>query len=395
MADVTIDEKLVNDIKTLSASLSDVATKAELKTFSEATTKMLKDLEMANKGREAHPIFETKAKADVFVDTLALALKTANKAVGPGLIYDAERATNRVKAAGDPLESHRTDAGVDLVPRVIADGFSKLVLQNGVARRESKVFYDVQGDLDIVKKNGTCTAVFTAADDSVVNPTQMGTGKLSLSPRQISVISLASDRLLYSSSVNLAQEIFLDQAEQCGVLEDVSILIGDGSPTYGNITGIKNAAGVPNQTVTVANYGNSGNQALTDALLGLPALVAEQVRNSENAKYYVSSPLWQSIKNSKSAQGQYNFDLQTGKYLFGGYEVVLWNRIGTAVTAGNMVGFFGDMKAAVTIGIGRDQRFAVDSSYAFNKNQTAFRTTYDFAGGIVQPTALAKLSIIA
>ena len=122
----------------------------------------------------------------------------------------------------------------------------------------------------------------------------------------------------------------------------------------------------------------------------MPAAVAEAVYSSPDAAYYISGPIIQNIKTKKaSTSGVYFIDPTTGKFMIGGFPVNLWQRMDNTVATGKTVAFFGSMRKAVNVAIGRDQRLEVSRSYyKFGTNQVGYRMTYDYSVGVIQPTAM-------
>lgn len=380
-------ENIIKSITDLGQKIeSDYATKHEMKKFADAVSALDKAIERKSleERLDQNVIFANKGQAQDFINVLKGALARDNKVLTPDSGFYVS------KAAGDPLTSTGTNAGADIVPTTLASTFSMLLAQGSVARANATVYNGVQGTLDLGKRNGTSTAVFTAADDTAVTATQLGTSKVSLTPKQVSALSLVADKLLYVSPVNIANAIAIDLIEQAGVLEDNSVIRGDGGASYGGITGLKSASGVGSVTLTAANYATDPN--LIDALLDMPSQVHESVQQSGRGRFYVSPAAWYKVRKGKaSSSGVYHFDIESGQYQLGGYGLTVWHRMDSAVTATNCVAFFGDMSQSTVIGIGRDMSIEVDRSYAFNKNQTAFRLTYDFGAAHVQAGAMSRI----
>jgi len=381
-------EKMNEALKTLGNKIeSDIATKAEVQNFAALVKALDQKIDRKNldEKTEEPSIFKNKAQAIEFIDVLKGALVRDGKHLTKDSGFYSE------KTAGDPLTTAATNAGVDIVPTSLSSTFSMLLAQGGIARQYATVYNGVQGTLDLGKRNGTSTAVFTATDDATVTATQLGTAKVSLSPKQISAISYVADKLLYVSPVNIANSIAIDLVEQAASLEDISVIRGDGTATYGSITGIKTAASVGSVTLTAANFTAAGS-TLVDALLDMPSQVHESVQMSGKGRYYVSASTWYNVRKAKaSTAGSYHFDVQLGQWTLGGYPVTVWHRMDTADTATNCKAIFGDLSLSHVLATGRDMSIDVDRSFRFGTNQTAFRLTYDFGAVTIQPTALSRI----
>lgn len=335
---------------------------------------------------QGDPIFSNKQNAADFVNCL-------RGAVAQSHLADRIDKSSPMYVNKADLNSYGTGTGVEVVPTATSELFSLLLSQGSVARANSTVIDGIQGSLILTKRNGTSTAAFTVAttlkDDAAVTAASLGTAKVTLTPQQISALSYVSEKLLYSSAVSIANIVAADMIEQAGVLEDNCVYKGDGTTAFGNITGLTADSAVPEQSVAAASYS-------LDDVLALPALVHESVQNSPTACYYMSGKALNTLRTKKaSTSGVYHIDPTTGQPNLFGYPVKIWHRVDQTFVATKFPALFGDMKKAVTIGVGRGMTIDVSRDYRFANNQDAFRLTYDFDAKILQPSAMARLAITA
>ena len=235
--------KAMGDLTTKleSGYLSKSEFKFEANKFAETFKAFDNEINKLRKQSQTDPVFGNKSNAQDFVNLL----KVANSHTEIAEIRKLSSDKNSSWYVEKDLNSYTSGAGIDTIPTATADVLSLLIKQYGLSRRYATVWNDVHGNLALPKRNGTSSAVFTVAastneDDASVTPSAYGTAKLSLTPQQISILSLVSDKLLFQSAVNIAEYVAIDMAEQAGILEDNTTIYGDGTTTYGGNTGLVN-----------------------------------------------------------------------------------------------------------------------------------------------------------
>jgi HK97 family phage major capsid protein len=360
-------------------------TKVTLKKLEDGLSALNKEMDTRRLESKSHRLFGTHAEANAFIDVLRNAVTRSNL----GNVMDIKKSSLYVEKAA--LNTYGTGTGAELVPTATADVISLLLAQGGIARKYATVLNGVSEKIVLPVRSGTSTAVFTAGggvvkDDVTITPSTAGTAKVTLSPSQIGVLSQVSEKLLYMSAINIAEFIAMDQIEQAGVLEDNSVIKGDGTATYNGITGLNTLGGVPTTTLANASFTNF------DQVIGLPGKVHESVYQSPNAKYYVSGAIMSAMRAFKNSS-YYYFDPSTAGFQIAGYPVVIWHRLDNTIATGKTVVMFGDLSKAAVIGVGRDMNIVVDHSFAFGSAQASFRLLYDFDCQFIQPTAMARLTL--
>ncbi len=367
----------------------DMATKTELKQFADLVSGLSKQMDQQKlaserAGFKPSPVFASKAQAMQFIEVMQGAIAKSNQNI-PNDFEKSEFYINKSNL------NETTNTGGQFIPTSVSSTFSMMLAQGAVNRQYCTVYNGVQGTLDLTKRSGTSTAVFTAADETDVTPSAFGTAKVSLTPKQISALSLVSDKLLFASAVNVAEAVAIDLTEQAGVLEDTAVIAGDGTSTYGSVTGLNTAASVGEKTVSLTNFAlTAGLQAVLD----LPAQTHESIYSSTNARYYMSGKIYSYLSQRlASTSGVFHFDPENRFFTLNGYPIVLWHRMDNSAAVGKYPVFFGDLAKSTTVGIGRDMSLVADRSFKFGSNQTAFRLTYDWHAVHVQPSAMARLSI--
>lgn len=362
--------------------------KSAVKKLEDQFAAMNKAMDHQRLALKSHPLFGDFGQAENYINVLRAACEKSNI----GSKIKTEECPLFVNKAN--LNTYGSGTGSELVPTATADVISLLLSQGGIARREGTVYSGIQGKLALSKRNGTSTAAFTNGsgvikDDVSVTGVSPGTSLITLSPSQVVALSLVSEKLLYQSAINIAEFTAIDMIEQAGVLEDNTVIKGDGSSiTYNAVDGINHNSGVVESTVAFGSFDLSN-------VIKLPGTVAEAAQMSPNAKFYMSGAVLSILRAQKSSgSGQFYMDPTTGTMKLSGYDVVVWHRVDNTVATGKYPVYFGDLKKALVIGTGRDMAITVDHSFAFGSVQAAFRLAYDFDAGLIQPTALARLKCL-
>lgn len=276
---------------------------------------------------------------------------------------------------GAMQESDNTLGGF-LVPIEMEKAIINLREERGVFRREARIVPMSTDTYLIPRRTAGLTAYFVnegtapTASNPTLDQVQLISKKLmTLTP----ISSEVSEDAVISIADWLASEIayaFADKEDNCGFL-------GDGTSTYGHITGIANALAA-GSTVTSAT-GHTAFSTLT--LSDFHSMVATlPLYANQNAKWYISRAGFASSMQRLMAAGGGNTwaTLADGNrpLEFLGYPVVLsqvLNNTLTAQTSAVGVCYFGDM--AMTAALGNRRGLAIDASphFYFSTDQLAVR----------------------
>lgn len=363
----------------------DVATKAEVKKFADAFDAMQKELANDKSHNEMAGKIFTKAQAHDFLGCLGSLLEKTH--------FDfskAEADRNGLTIATKADLNQSAGNGANFVPTSVDGTLSMLLQQNSVARREATVYNNLRGDYQIVKRNGTSTAAFTAAQNTAVVPNSLSETKVTLSPKQMCAISKVSEQLLWNSAVNVAEATAIDLAEQAGILEDNSVIRGTGAAAFGTIVGINDAASGVSQ-LAIANAAAFS----IDALITLKYTTVHESARAKG-KYYMSGAIFGTMAQLKaSTAGSYHYDVTSQTLRLAGSEIVIWDRMDAALTAGLKPVYFGDFSKAVAVGTGRGLAITLSEQRFWDSNEVGFKLVQDFHAVLVQPTAIARINVTA
>lgn len=373
-------EAVVKSVNEITAKLdANYATKSDLAKLADGL-KELNRISAENCARNRkHKVFGDEYVAHEFVDFLGgiIKAKGLDKRVSIDPSYQLEKATLNVTT---------TTAGGYLVPTAVSPILEGLVSLGAKARQFHDV-YPLGGPLDIGVADTQAVATYTTNDTTAISETDRTFSKVTLSPKQLGALFRASGKLLNESAVPVASMIVENLAAAAGVLEDQTVLYGDGTATYSSQTGYEDNTSITGTSVASVS-------ALTiDNLLGMQDDISDAVELSE-CSYYMPRALIAALRQKKgTANDHYYFDLQTRQFTIGGAPVVEWNRMHSGTNTGDMVALFGNLRKAGKIGVGRQLSIDVDSSVDFAKAGFVWRLLEDFGFVIPNPGAVSKVRI--
>lgn len=274
-------------------------------------------------------------------------------------------------------------SGGYLVPEELSSAIIDLREQYGVFRRECRVMPMASDTMIVPRRTGGLTAYFVAENNDTTASTKTWDA-VQLSAKELAALVRYPTSLAEDAIINLADDLANEIAYAFSLLEDQCGFIGDGTSTYGGITGVAVKIDDGTHTASVADAA-SGNVSfetldLTDfhAAVGKLPLYA---RN--NAKWFISAA---GFANSMerlmyAGGGNTTSNISGGIGLsFLGYPVVLSqvlnSTLGSDVSAIKCL--FGDLRLAATMGSRRDIMIEASRERYFEFRQVAIQGTQRF-----------------
>jgi HK97 family phage major capsid protein len=272
-----------------------------------------------------------------------------------------------------------------LVPMQFETAIIDLQEKYGVARREFDNMPMESDTLDIPRRIGGPTAYFVGENTNITE-SDVTWDDVKLTAQKIGSMSRISSELSEDAIVSVADKLAREYATAFAKLEDECGFIGDGSSTYGGVSGlITQCAAATASTVTAAT-GNTAYSSLDqvdfESMIGLLPDYAE-----DNAKWYIHKVGFAAsmMRLMDAAGGNTSAMLAAGvgrQYL--GYPVVTVNVMNSTVaaqTSTNGLCYLGDLTMAATLGRRRGLRTIVsnEGEEFMRKDQTGIQATQRFA----------------
>ncbi len=187
--------------------------------------------------------------------------------------------------AGQQLENTNTLGG-NLVVEQTSNEIIRLVEMYGLFRQESRIIQMSSDEFSLPRRTGGVTASFF--NEAGALPTgQVTWNRVKLVAKKAGVMTRWSSELNEDAIISIADYIAMEIAYAFSYLEDLCGFAGDGTSTYGGITGLANAA-TATTSILVAASGNTAIETIdVEDMLGVVAKLPLYAR--PGAKWYVSA----------------------------------------------------------------------------------------------------------
>ena len=269
-----------------------------------------------------------------------------------------------------------------LVPPEFSTDIIDLREQYGVARRVARVVPMGSDTLSIPRRTGGLTAYFVNEAATITDSSKTW-DQVNLVAKKLAALSLWSSELNEDAMISIGDDLAGEIAYACSNKEDECYFNGDGTSTYGGITGVRQrlidvfttsggtgllvAAGNAYSEITLANF---------HSVLGALPLYARG-----GAVWVMSSTFFDTVAHrlQTAAGGNVVADIAAGgQQRFLGYPVVLSQVM--PVTEGNsqVCALLGNFRLGSVFGDRRMLSLALSTEYKFAEDQLAIRGTQRF-----------------
>lgn len=126
-----------------------------------------------------------------------------------------------------------------LAPDEMEQSIIDLREQYGLARRLARRRVMGSDTKSIPKRTGGVTAYFIEEDNAGVTASDKGWGNVNLVSKTLAALTLISKNLEEDAIIDVVDDLAMEQAYAFAKKEDECWLIGDGTSTYGGMTGLK------------------------------------------------------------------------------------------------------------------------------------------------------------
>jgi HK97 family phage major capsid protein len=279
-------------------------------------------------------------------------------------------------------------AGGYTVPNIVAADLIWLREMYGVARRNSRI-YPMSSDTLLVPSATASTTVYYASEATAITASDITFGQVSLSAKKLAVLTIASKELGEDTVIDLGASLARDMAYAIAKEEDNACFNGDGTATYGSITGILNAVyglSATKTSIASAVLGPvlTGASFANFTLANFQAMVAKLPTYADNAKWYMHKDLFFNGVADKliALGGNAILDIQnaytTAPTLFG-YPIEWVQNMPKAPAATTPVAILGDLTKGVAFGDRRSMTVEVSDQVKFVEDALTYKATERFA----------------
>lgn len=284
------------------------------------------------------------------------------------------------------------DTGADgayLVPQILAREIIFLRQKYGVVRENARVMGMSSDNLN-VPKNSASTTAYWPDQNTNITASQITFSNVQVLAKKLAVLTQVSSELNEDSLVDVGSALARDMAYVLSYNEDLACVLGDGTSTYGGITGIVNAIAAVNGGAnagwiyTGANVTGDWNDVTLADLRKLPAAIASYA-DTVDAKFYMHRSFFQQVVcnllDALNGNGFNDIANAPGPNptLFG-YPVVYTQVMSNDPTpaADTALCMFGNLDTGSILGTRRDLRVQVSDQVGFISDSLYFKATERF-----------------
>ena len=229
------------------------------------------------------------------------------------------------------------------------------------------------------------------AENTNITPSQITFTNVQVLAKKLAILTQVSSELNEDSIVDIGSALAEDMAYVMAYNEDLATFLGDGTSTYGGITGVYHALAAVNgganasYIYTAGNATTNWNATTLADLRKLPASIPEYADRPGECKFYMNRAFFQEVvaNDLDALTGNGWFDLTAAPgpnpTLFG-YPVVYTQVMSNDRTpaADTPLAFFGNLKTGAIMGSRRDLRIQVSDQAGFISDSLYFRATERF-----------------
>lgn len=240
-----------------------------------------------------------------------------------------------------------------LVPTPLSEAIIDVRALAGVSRQLSRVVVMTSETQDIPKKTGG-TTVYYPGEAAAPTSSDQTWGQVHLTAKRRAILSKISQELRDDALINVVDDLASQMGTDFAVKEDAEFFKGDGTSTYGGVTGILTALGAggiytPANSAGLSVWSGLTNTEVANAMALLPD------------KYWQYGPSWVCssvfyfsvlVRLQAAAGGNTFTTLENGasRPMYLGFPVYFTNQMPTATATSTVSLLFGAFNQAAIIG---------------------------------------------
>lgn len=281
-----------------------------------------------------------------------------------------------------------------LIPEPLSNAIISLVLEYGAFRREAGNVPMTSDTMIIPRRSGGLTGYFVGEGDASTESTKSW-NSVKLTTKDYVITTRVSNQLVADAIISVMDDLASEMARTFAKNEDDCAFIGDGTSTYGGITGLQVRLATVAWTAPSVNTGAGalewgtaiGHDNITAAnMSSLMALLPTYARLG--AKWFCSPAFYDAVMSrlAMAQGGATATEMVNGvlQYKYMGYPVVLVESMPVIGTDQKFSCYFGNLKQAAKFGdrqqlsIASSDSATIGGYSVFERNEIALRGTERF-----------------
>jgi len=377
MDDVQAIKAIGEELQTLKSQLSDLEAVEALRKSHNATKTTTQpvatnDVKVSVKGHRAESLPAEKKAQFIAGRFIQATMKGSDAAKQDLTDLGVEYKTH--------VESIDSVGGI-LVPQEVSTYIIDLKEQYGAFRRNVRV-ENMTSDTKLVYRMGDDITAYWGSETGTLSPSDMTFNGVNLNAKKLYAMAVVSDELNADASIDLGARFAVSVARQFAKKEDEAGFNGDGTSTYGGITGVRTA--LTNLDGTVANIAGlqvgSGNLYSEIVLADFIATKGKLPGYARaNARWYFNKAAFAATAESLTlaAGGVLASEIINGYTLdrFLGFPVELVDVMPGVEANSQVFALFGDLSLAATMGDRQAVGIRADLSAGFTTDTIYIKAT--------------------
>jgi HK97 family phage major capsid protein len=274
------------------------------------------------------------------------------------------------------------------VPEIVSSSLIWLRNEYGVARRYSRV-YPMTSDILNVPNASTSTTTYYPGEATAITASDIVFSQVALTAKKLAILTIVSKELNEDTVIDFGATLAQDFAYGLALAEDAAAFQGDGSSTYGSITGImpriKALSGTyANIASMVVGAAGSGTALSSLTLANWQSMVAKIQPYATQPRWYMNKSIFYNGVADKliALGGNAIMDIQNAygaePTLFGIPISFVQNMPG-APAANRDIAVLGDLSKGTAFGDRRGVSVEVSDQVKFIEDALTFKATERYA----------------
>ena len=274
------------------------------------------------------------------------------------------------------------------VPEIVSSSLIWLRNEYGVARRFSRV-YPMTSDVLNVPNASTSTTTYYPGEATAITASDIVFSQVALTAKKLAILTIVSKELNEDTVIDFGATLAQDFAYGLALAEDAAAFQGDGTSTYGSITGIMPRIKALSGTFTsiasmVVGAAGSGTALSSLTLANWQSMVAKLQPYATNPRWYMNKSVFYNGVADKliALGGNAIMDIQNAygaePTLFG-IPISFVQNMPSAPAANRDIAVLGDLSKGVAFGDRRGVSVEVSDQVKFIEDALTFKATERYA----------------
>lgn len=292
-----------------------------------------------------------------------------------------EEAEARIATRGWDIRNVATEgtptAGGYLVPVPLSNAIIDVRALAGVSRQLCRVVPMTSETLTVARKTAG-TTVYYPGESNTITASDQAWDQVNLTAKKRAILSKVSQELRDDAVIAIVDDLASQMGTDFAVQEDKELFKGDGTATYGGVTGILAALGSAGIATAATGHDTWGEQDIADFTATM-ALLPDKYWQYPLAWACSSGFYFGAMLRVQAAAGGNTITSleqgANGRPMFLGYPVYFTNQLQTSTLAATVTALFGAFSQAVIIGDRMGISIAQSEHLGFAEDTLAVRAT--------------------